>query len=188
MYKLSSDSKEQVTVLACVSARGNFSKPFVLFPGVKLPKINFHEVNEANYDVGYSQNGWMSTDCFVSWIANLFYPSIQDKVSFPVILFVDGHISHMSLPVAEFCRDHGIILYCFPLHASHIIQPLDVTVFGPVKKLEPPVQVTKSENIAQQKVGISMAFGKITEILSDEQLTLFEKKIQRRILWSFRSV
>ena len=46
---------------------------------------------------------------------------------------------------------------------------------------EPPVQVTKSENIAQQKVGISMAFGKITEILSDEQLTLFEKKIQQRI-------
>ena len=33
---------------------------------------------------------------------------------------------------------------------------------------ESPVQVTKSESIAQQKVEISMAFGKITEILSNE--------------------
>ena len=35
-------------------------------------------------------------------VSNLFYLSIQDKILFPLILFVDGHISHMSLPVGEF--------------------------------------------------------------------------------------
>jgi hypothetical protein len=47
---------------------------------------------------------------------------------------MDGHTSHINLTVSEFCKDHGIILYCFPAHASHILQPLDVTVFGPLKK------------------------------------------------------
>ena len=47
---------------------------------------------------------------------------------------MDGHTSHINLPVSEFCRDHGIILYCFPPHSSHVLQPLDVTVFGPLKK------------------------------------------------------
>lgn len=57
------------------------------------------------------------------------------KVNFPVILFLDGHTSHINVAVSEFCWQRKIILYCFPAHASHILQPLDVTVFGPLKKL-----------------------------------------------------
>lgn len=59
----------------------------------------------------------------------------MNKAQFPIILFIDGHTSHINLPVSEFCRNHNIILYCFPAHASHILQPLDVTVFGPLKKM-----------------------------------------------------
>ena len=51
-----------------------------------------------------------------------------------MILFIDGHSAHINLAVAEFCRDNQIIIYCFPPHASHILQPLDVAVFGPLKK------------------------------------------------------
>ena len=47
---------------------------------------------------------------------------------------MDGHSSHINLAVSDFCRDHGIILYCFPAHSSHILQPLDISVFGPTKK------------------------------------------------------
>lgn len=47
---------------------------------------------------------------------------------------MDGHSSHMNLSVAEFCADHNIILYCLPPHSSHLLQPLDVSVFGPLKK------------------------------------------------------
>lgn len=58
----------------------------------------------------------------------------MNKVEFPVVLFMDGHSAHINLAVAEFCRDKQIIIYCFPPHASHILQPLDVAVFGPLKK------------------------------------------------------
>ena len=74
-------------------------------------------------------------DCFFHWLANLFYPSVAGKIEFPIIIFMDGHTSHVNLAVAEFCRDHQIILYRLPAHASHILQPLDYAVFGPVKNL-----------------------------------------------------
>lgn len=47
---------------------------------------------------------------------------------------MDGHTAHINIAVSEFCMEHGIILYCFPAHASHILQPLDISVFGPLKK------------------------------------------------------
>lgn len=133
VYKMTPDSKEQVTVLCCADAAGKLSKPYVIFPGVR-PKFNFEGVNPDDYYVGNSPNGWMSADCFFGWLANCFYPSVQDTVEFPIIIFMDGHTSHINVAVAEFCAQKNIILYCFPPHASHMLQPLDVSVFGPFKK------------------------------------------------------
>lgn len=133
VYRLAPDSKEQVTVLGCVSAAGEFSNPFVIFPGIR-PKFNLGDVDPNHYDLGTSQNGWISADCFFEWLANIFFPSIKDKVTFPVVILMDGHTSHINIAVSSFCREHDIILYCFPPHASHIMQPLDVSVYGPLKK------------------------------------------------------
>lgn len=133
VYKITPDCKEQVTVLCCASASGTLSKPYVIFPGVR-PKFNFEGVNPNDFDVGASPNGWISSDCFFGWLANLFFPSVKDKVEFPIIVFMDGHSSHINVAVSEFCSENNIILYCFPPHASHILQPLDVSVFGPLKK------------------------------------------------------
>ena len=47
---------------------------------------------------------------------------------------MDGHTSHINVAVSELCRENDIILYCFPPHASHLMQPLDVSVYGPLKK------------------------------------------------------
>ena len=134
VFRIAPDSKEQVTVLGCVSASGDFENPFVIFPGVR-PHFNLQDVDPRDYDLGTSPNGWISADCFFEWLANIFYPRVRSKVNFPIIIFMDGHSSHINLAVSSFCREKGIILYCFPPHASHILQPLDVSVYGPLKKL-----------------------------------------------------
>lgn len=133
--RLAPDTKEQVTVLACVSASGHFNKPFVIFPGKKLPKYNLSGVKESDFDAGYTLNGWISSDSFLRWLTNLFYASVHDEIQFPIIIFLDGHTSHINISVSDFCTDKGIILYCLPPYASHVLQPLDVSVFGPLKKL-----------------------------------------------------
>jgi hypothetical protein len=133
VYKMAPDTKEQITVLGCAAADGKLSKPYVIFPGVR-PTFNFTGTSADYFDIGVSQTGWISADCFFGWLANLFLPSVINKVQFPIIIFMDGHTSHMNIAVAEFCRDNNIILYCFPAHASHVMQPLDVSVYGPLKK------------------------------------------------------
>jgi hypothetical protein len=50
------------------------------------------------------------------------------------LLILDGHESHHSTEFEQYCQEHDIITLCMPAHASHILQPLDVSCFGPLKK------------------------------------------------------
>ena len=43
----------------------------------------------------------------------------------PVVLFVDGHTSHINLEVAKLSRERHIVLYCLLEH---------VGLFGPLKR------------------------------------------------------
>ena len=133
VYRVAPDTREQVTVLGCASADGTLQKPFVVFPGVR-PNFNFDGVDPDDFDIGRSPNGWMDTDCFFGWLANLFYKAVEDKIQFPILVFMDGHTSHINVAISDFARDKNIILYMFPPHASHLLQPLDVAVYGPLKK------------------------------------------------------
>ena len=47
---------------------------------------------------------------------------------------MDGHISHISAKVIAFCMKHLIDLLILPPRCSHFLQPLDVSVFGPLKR------------------------------------------------------
>ena len=50
-----------------------------------------------------------------------------------MLLFTDGHKSHINLDVVDLCRQNDIILFCLPPHTTHALQPLDVSVFKSLK-------------------------------------------------------
>ncbi|KAF2888963.1 hypothetical protein ILUMI_17210 [Ignelater luminosus] len=52
----------------------------------------------------------------------------------PVLLILDNHESHSSIPVLNLCKSNGVVLLSFPPHTSHKLQPLDRMVFGPLKR------------------------------------------------------
>src|SRR2546423_1641856 len=49
------------------------------------------------------------------------------------LLICDGHDSHISAQFVCYCIDNKIVVFLLPPHSSHLLQPLDVGVFGPVK-------------------------------------------------------
>jgi hypothetical protein len=64
----------------------------------------------------------------------LFVPEIR-KFGGKHVLILDGHSSHLSLSAIELCLNNNITMICLPAHSSHILQPLDVGVYGHVKKV-----------------------------------------------------
>ncbi|KAI5729389.1 hypothetical protein M8J76_002005 [Diaphorina citri] len=51
----------------------------------------------------------------------------------PVLLLLDGHASHpKNLELIKMARDNNVVLLCFPTHCTHRMQPLDVSLMGPL--------------------------------------------------------
>ena len=51
------------------------------------------------------------------------------------LLILDGHGSHGTPEFDHFCTKHLIIVLCMPPHSLHLLQPLDVGCFAPLKRL-----------------------------------------------------
>lgn len=81
-----------------------------------------------------SDSGWMEAANFKQWFEKMFVPAVKHlTASFPVVLIFDGHHSHISIELIDIARRSNVHLLCLPPHSTHLLQPLDVGVFGPVK-------------------------------------------------------
>ena len=63
---------------------------------------------------------------------NFLHYSSASEDNKKLILF-DGRISHKSLAVLEYTKENGIVLFCFPAHSMHRVQPIEVGFFGPLQ-------------------------------------------------------
>ena len=52
----------------------------------------------------------------------------------PVVLFFDGHYSHVCLELAMKAAENNVILFCLPPSTTDKLQPLDVAVFSSFKR------------------------------------------------------
>ena len=88
--------------------------------------VFFHQTN----------SGYSNKKIFLLWFENNFIPNSKQLADddCPVVLFLDGATSHVSLEVIDMAIENNIILVLFPSHTSTHLQPLDVGVFGGFKK------------------------------------------------------
>lgn len=134
VYKIvNSDEKECLTALITGNAAGDLAPPMIIFRYERIPKELANSVPET-WGIGKSESGWMTGETFYEFISNIFYPwLLETNSAFPVILFIDGHASHLTLHVSQFCDEHKIILVALLPNSTHKIQPMDVSVFRTLK-------------------------------------------------------
>ena len=77
-----------------------------------------------------SDSGWMEAANFTQWFEKMF---VHFTARAPVVLIFDGHHSHISIELITTARSNSVHLLCLPPHSTHLLQPLDVGIFGPVK-------------------------------------------------------
>ena len=128
--------QEWVTVLECVCGDGSAIPPLIIFKGRTLSS-SWIPVNDIKGDWHFSrsENGWTSNDIAFEWLRKVFDPATKEKANGqPRLLIVDGHESHIQARFAAYCMQNNIELVLLLPHSSHLLQPLDVGVFGPLKK------------------------------------------------------
>ena len=80
---------------------------------------------------GMFENGRMDQELFSKWFIMHF---LQHSVSAqPLFLLLDGHSSHYTMELVEEAAKQDVIIFCFPPHTTAYTQPLDISVFGPLK-------------------------------------------------------
>jgi len=80
-----------------------------------------------------SDNGWTTDKLGVCFIKHFDHWTRHRTVSEYRLLILDGHGSHATPEFDRYCTEHKIITLCMPSHSSHILQPLDVGCFSPLK-------------------------------------------------------
>ena len=126
--------KSHITVLVCMSASAHYLPPLIVFPGQRFFKNILEGFEEAV--LGRSNYGWMDSDLFVMWLKTVLEQGLNERqVEMPVLLFVDGHTSHISQEASDFCVEKHVVLYSLLKHASHLIQPCDLRLFRSLKKI-----------------------------------------------------
>lgn len=86
-----------------------------------------------NGSVGFANgSGWMKSEDFVRYISHFIRSTKTTKES-PALLLIDNHSSHLSIEALDLAAANGLTILTFPPHCSHKMQPLDVSVYGPVK-------------------------------------------------------
>ena len=87
--------------------------------------------------ISHSPKGWTDQELGSKWLERDFEPATaaRNPSGGYRLLILDGHNSHCTYAFCTFAEKHNIIVVCLPSHTTHILQPCDVGVFGPLSKL-----------------------------------------------------
>ncbi|XP_077060445.1 uncharacterized protein LOC143712127 isoform X1 [Siphateles boraxobius] len=128
----SGESGTLVTIALAVNAQGNCIPPYFIFPRKKF-QDHFVMSGPIGSTGSANSSGWMHDVDFLSFLQH-FVRHTRVNLESKVLLLLDNHWSHLSVAAIDFCRSNGIVLLSFPPYCSHRLQPLDRSVFGPLKR------------------------------------------------------
>ncbi|KAH1016019.1 hypothetical protein HUJ04_007306 [Dendroctonus ponderosae] len=78
-----------------------------------------------------TSNGWMEAEIFQNYFQKSFLKTIGTDRS--VLLILDGHSTHLTIRLIEIASQENVTILKLPPHTSYVLQPLDLSVFKPLK-------------------------------------------------------
>ena len=132
-------NREWITLVASICMDGSWIPPTLIYQAVSGDVQNtwVTEVNPIDHNVHFASTatGWTNENLGFEWLTNIFDRFTKEKARQGRdyrLLILDGHNSHLNMRFIDWCGLHRIILAFFPSHSTHRLQPLDVSLFGPL--------------------------------------------------------
>ncbi|TKA64438.1 hypothetical protein B0A49_10136 [Cryomyces minteri] len=134
-WKRVGSRQEWITAIECVSAAGVAVPPLIIFKAKHTNTAWIPTHTPQNWRFSTSSSGWTSDSHGYEWLTSVFEPLTRpNDLSARRLLVMDGHSSHITANVIALCMESAIDLLVLPPHCSHLLQPLDVGVFAPLKR------------------------------------------------------
>jgi hypothetical protein len=130
-------SRDWVSLIACICADGSCIDPALIYTS-SANNILDTWVEDMGPDqvptfVTSSDSGWSNNQIGLAWLEHVFDRLTKEKARRSYrLLIVDGHGSHLTMDFIDYCDRNRILLAIYPPHATHTLQPLDVSVFKPL--------------------------------------------------------
>jgi hypothetical protein len=133
-YFSMTENRESATAVEAVSAGGEVCPAFLILSGERHMARMYQQANQdPRACIAVTKTGYTNDELAMKWIKH-FEEHTRDKtIGGKRLLIVDGHGSHHTKQFIKFCDDHNIIPFGLPPHMTHLLQPLDVVVFQPLK-------------------------------------------------------
>ena len=120
-----------MTVVCCFSASGSYAPPMIIFKRKRLPE-ELKLGAPPGSEICCNDSGWMTKELFLRLVKH-FQHSVKCTLKEPVLLILDGHVSHSkNLEAIIFARENGIVMLSLPPHTTHRLLPLDRTFYKPL--------------------------------------------------------
>ncbi|XP_062373154.1 uncharacterized protein LOC134060440 [Sardina pilchardus] len=125
------ERREHITLICAVNAVGNVIPPLFIFPCVCY---HDHFIRGSpTGSIGCStKSGQTNQDVFVQFLKHIISHT-NCSPSNRLLLILDNHESHVSQEAVNVANANGVVMMTLPPHTSHELQPLDKSVFGPLK-------------------------------------------------------
>ena len=126
------ENRESATAIEAISAGGKVIPAFLILSGQQHME-QWYRLDELNphTKIVMSESGYTNDEITFQWLQHFQQHAIS--ISSKRLLIVDGHGSHHTIEFIKYCEEHNIIPFGMPPHLTHILQPLNVVVFQPLK-------------------------------------------------------
>jgi hypothetical protein len=123
-------SKKWVTVVYCANTKGTIFPPFFVFPRPKPTSYDLLAGLHKNARAEFTAKGWMDEETFGKFIHHLHSHAIKERL---ILLLIDSVGSRVYMKSFSTAKELGIEIDQLVRNASHLMQSLDVGVYGPTK-------------------------------------------------------
>jgi hypothetical protein len=137
--RIQDGNRDWITAIGCICADGTALSPCLIYQAVSedIRSIWVEDFNPREHGCFFtsSPSGWTNDELGYKWLTTLFDRETKEKAKRKWrLLFIDGHGSHITMKFINYCDANRIFLTLYPSHSTHTLQPLDVSLFGPLAK------------------------------------------------------
>ncbi len=133
-FSVQAGNQDWVSLIECVSSNGTTLPPYFIFKGKQIQQAWLDSITDGQAVLQVSDNGWTTYAIGPQWLEAFDLHTKTQTQGTHRLLILDGHESHVSSDFIQYCCDHSIVALCLPPHSTHLLQPLDVGVYGPLSK------------------------------------------------------